>query len=266
MGWWPSLSAGLIGGCAVLVRPVGVLYCVPLLICLFLALRRRALRPALIFTAAFLLFPLLWASRNYLRADYFGVSTVGPGDLFFYRASGTLAVRMPGDYQANALKVRGVFVAQTCEDLERAYGRDCSQVTDSQRTAYYKRKGTRIILNDLPGYFRSSALGLPYMLFGGGVDTLSRISNVKPATAKRLVLFITIPEACLAVIGCWYWFRRQRYLCYLLTFTVVYFFAISMAGIDAYSRYRVPVMPMYALLVGGGAAATIRSIPRLGRF
>src|SRR5271165_6021077 len=68
-----SAAAGLLGGCATLVRPVGVLYFVPLSICLFLALRRRALRPALIFVATFLLLPALWTARNFTKGHYLGI-------------------------------------------------------------------------------------------------------------------------------------------------------------------------------------------------
>jgi predicted membrane-bound dolichyl-phosphate-mannose-protein mannosyltransferase len=44
--------------------------------------------------------------------------------------------------------------------------------------------------------------------------------------------------------------------------TVLYFLVIS-AGAEAYSRFKVPVMPMYALLIGGGAAGIIRWIQRI---
>ena len=130
------------------------------------------------------------------------------------------------------------------------------------RAAYSARMGTNIILNDLPGYLRTTVLGLAYIVFGGGVEALSKVSNVSPFLARCLVLLITLPQACLALIGCWYWFGRERNLCYLLVLTVVYFLLIS-AGAEAYSRFRVPVMPMYALLVGGGAATTVQLIQRV---
>src|SRR6266480_3104565 len=257
-----SVSAGLLGGCAVLFRPVGVLYFVPLSIYLFLVLRRRALRPVLVFSASFLLIPLLWITRNYLQADYWGISTVSAEDILGFRAAGTLAVRMPGDYLTNVVRIRGVLLRQACEDLERTYRRDCQRVAESQRAAYITRVGTKIILNDLPGYLRSAVYGLAYLVFGGGTEALSKIANVDSLVAKRAVLFITLPEAGLAVIGCLYWFRQEKNLCYLLLLTVIYFLAMT-AGPEAYSRYRVPVMPMYALLIGGGAAATIQSIQRV---
>jgi len=88
---------------------------------------------------------------------------------------------------------------------------------------------------------------------------------VSPRIAERLVLLITLPLALLAIAGCWYWYRRDRNLFYVLALTVAYFFAVS-AGAEAYSRFRVPVMPMYALLAAGGAALLLQAFRRLTRF
>jgi len=256
-----SAAAGILGGFSALVRPVGVLYFVPLSICLILTLKRRALGPVIALIASFLLLPLLWAGRNVIEGDYFGLSTIGAEDLLYYRAAGALAIQQPGGYLANVLKVRTSLTDQTCTDLERAYERSCAQVTESQKAAYSTRKAISIISNNPLSYLRSMFLSLAYIVFGGGAEALSRISNLSPRIAECLVLLLTIPEACLAFVGCWYWYRRDRRLFYLLTLTIAYFLIIS-AGAEAYSRFKVPVMPMYALLIGGGAALIEQSMRR----
>jgi 4-amino-4-deoxy-L-arabinose transferase-like glycosyltransferase len=256
-----SAAAGLLAGLAVLVRPVGILYFVPLSVYLLLVLRRHALRPILILTASFLLFPLLWATRNYVEAGYFGISTAGAQDLLAYRAAGALAVRQPGNYLDNVLKQRERLLAQACDDLKRMYQRDCISVPEPQRASYAVSTGEKLILTNLSGYLRSTLLGLAYTVFGGGAEAVSKMSNLDLRRSEFVVLLITLPEASLAVIGCWYWYRRDRNLCYLLMLTVVYFLLIS-AGGEAYSRFKVPVMPMYALLIGGGAAAVVHWIQR----
>ncbi len=248
-----SAAAGLLGGFSALVRPVGLLYFVPLSLCLFLALKRRASGPVMVLIASFLFLPLLWAARNFVEGNYFGLSTIGAEDLLYYRAAGALAIQRPGNYLNNAMKIRSSLVDQTCADLERAYERDCAQVTESQRAAYATHKGMRILLNNPLSYLRSMFLSLAYIVFGGGAEALSRISNLSPRMAEYIVLLFTIPEACLALVGFWYWYQRDRKLFYLLTLTIAYFLIIS-AGAEAYSRFKVPVMPMYALLIGGGAA------------
>ena len=257
-----SAAAGLLGGFSAMVRPVGLLYFVPLSICLILTLKRRALGPAMVLIASFLFLPLLWAARNFAEGNYFGLSTIGAEDLLYYRAAGALAVQQPGGYLANVVKVRSSLIDQTCSDLEQTYQRACSQVTESQQAAYFTRKGMTIIRSNPVSYLRSTVLSLAYIVFGGGAEALSRVSNLSPRVAECIVLLCTVPEACLALVGCWYWYRRDRRLFYLLTLTIAYFLIIS-AGAEAYSRFRVPVMPMYALLIGGGAALIEQSMRRV---
>lgn len=249
-------GAGLLGGYAVLVRPVGVLYFVPLSLCLFLVLRRRALRPVLILVVFFLILPVLWATRNFVEGGYFGISAVGAEDILYYRAAGAIAIQQPGSYTTNILKVNGELIQQTCSDLEQMYQRDCSQITDKQQAAYASRKGMSIIRNHPLSYLHSMTVSLAYLVFGGGAEALSRISHLSPRIAEGIVLLFTVPEVFLALIGCRYWYRRDRILCWLLVLTIAYFLGIS-AGGEAYSRFKVPIMPMYALLIGGGAAGMV---------
>jgi hypothetical protein len=248
------MAAGLLGGSAVLVRPVALLYFVPLSICLVWALRREALRPVLIFVVYFLFFPLLWATRNFVEADYFGISTVGAEDVLYDQAVGALAIQRPGNYSANVLAVQHELDAQWCVDSERMYKLSCSQVPDSQKAGYCMRKGLSIILRNPLSRFRSILQVLTYMLFGGGAEALSRISHVTPRMAQFMILIFTVPYLCLAVVGCRYWYRCNRHLCYILVLSIAYFLLISALGVQADSRLRVPVMPMYALLIGGGTA------------
>lgn len=251
-----SACAGLLGSCAALVRPVGLLFFVPLSICLFITLKRRALRPVIIFMLSFLLLPALWAARNYIEGGYFGLSTIGAENLLYYRAAGALAMQEPGNYLANAARINTTLIDQTCADLESIYKRDCSQITPAQKASYAIHKGKSIILRHPLSYLRSTLVSLAYVIFGDGAEALSRVSGVTPRLAEYIVLLFTVPEAFLAVAGCWYWRHQNRNLFWLLALTVIYFFAIS-AGAEAYSRFKVPVMPMYALLIAGGAAQLV---------
>ena len=249
-----SAIAGFVGGCAALVRPISVFYFVPLSLCLILALKRRAFGPVLVLVVAFLILPLLWATRNYIQGDYFGLSTIGAEDLLYYRAAGALAIEQPGTYLANVARINLVLNEQTCPDLESQYHRSCSRASEAEIASYATRKGVSIILSHPFSYLRSSLLSLAYIIFGGGAEALSRVTDLSPRASEVTVLLFTIPEACLAVIGCWYWYRREASLCGVLVLTVVYFLLIS-AGAEAYSRFRVPVMPMYSLLIAGGGVS-----------
>jgi Dolichyl-phosphate-mannose-protein mannosyltransferase len=252
-----AMMAGLLGGCATLVRPVAILYVVPLSFSIVFTQRRRALRTLAVFILSFLLLPALWIARNRIDAGYTGLSTISSEDILFYRAAGALAIQRPGDYFSNVEKTRGFLMNQSCLELERIYRQDCRQLADSQKAPYYARKGMSIIAGAPSSYLRSALIGLLYTVFGGGAEALSKITHVSPLMAERIILFLTIPEACLSLFGCWYWYKKDRYVGCLLILTVAYFLIVS-AGAEAYSRFRVPVMPMYALLVGGGAAQVLQ--------
>jgi 4-amino-4-deoxy-L-arabinose transferase-like glycosyltransferase len=253
--------AGVLGGCATLVRPVGVLYFAPLSVFLFLMLKRRRVAHSVAFLAAFSFLPLLWAARNYIEGSYCGVSTIGAESLLYYRAAGALAVSLPGKYLANVSLTRQQLIDHTCGDLEHLYGKHCSQITESQRASYASHKGLNIIRGHPWGYAKSVSWSIVYMVLGGGTEAISRVTHVNPRTAAYFVLLVTVPGACLAIIGVRYWYRIDRNLCYLVCLTLAYFFATS-AGAEAYSRFRVPVMPMYALLIAGGAASIVQTIRR----
>jgi hypothetical protein len=154
------------------------------------------------------------------------------------------------------------MIDQACGEMENLYQRKCLDVTEPQRAAYASRKGKKIIADNPFSYLRSALVSLAYSVFGGGAEAMIRLNYVSPLMAKYLVLLFTVPEACLAIVGCWYWYRRARNLCCLLVLSIVYFLMIS-AGAEAYSRFKVPIMPMYALLIGGGAASVVGILKRV---
>jgi hypothetical protein len=256
------VAAGILGGCAVLVRPVTILYFVPLSFCIVFGLRRRALRTLIVFVLSFLLLPALWIVRNHIDAGYPGLSVISSEDILFYRAAGALAIRLPGNYFSNVESTRGHLISQSCAEMERIYGRDCPQLSDSEKASYFTTKGVGIILRSPLSYLRSVLVGLIFTVFGGGAEALSKATHVNSRTAKYVILLITVPELCLAILGCWYWYKASQIFCCLLVLTVSYFLIIS-AGAEAYSRFRVPVMPMYAMLIGGGASEVLQIFHRI---
>ena len=62
-----------------------------------------------------------------------------------------------------------------------------------------------------------------------------------------------MPLAVLAVLGIPYWWRRDRAFAWLVLLVIVYMFGMAL-GAEAYSRFRVPVIALYAILCGGGVA------------
>ena len=56
------------------------------------------------------------------------------------------------------------------------------------------------------------------------------------------------------MIGAIYWWRIDRAAAAIAVLVIAYMIGMSL-GAEAYSRFRVPVLPLYAMLAGGGAAA-----------
>jgi len=83
------------------------------------------------------------------------------------------------------------------------------------------------------------------------------MTGVSESAARMIALTYTVPLAVLALIGLPYWWRADRLAAALLMLTVTYFVMMSL-GAEAYSRFRVPFLPLYAMLAGGGAAELAR--------
>ena len=116
----PFLSAaiaGILGGIAVLIRPIGAI--LPFLLPIpFLATRAISRRNRIVAAGAtlFLAFviPFLWSVRNYRVAQFAGISTVGAINLYYYRAANAVA------------REQGVLL----EDTQKAFGKQLGVTYD----------------------------------------------------------------------------------------------------------------------------------------
>jgi uncharacterized membrane protein YccC len=88
---------------------------------------------------------------------------------------------------------------------------------------------------------------------GGSASLLSELTGVGEPIARMLSLVYTVPLAVLAVLGIPYWWRQDRAFTWLVLLVLVYMFGMAL-GAEAYSRFRVPVITLYAILCGGGVA------------
>jgi len=82
---------------------------------------------------------------------------------------------------------------------------------------------------------------------------MSGITGLAESTTRLIAFAYTVPLAILAVLGTGYWRRVDRLAMWLMLLTSAYFVMMAL-GVEAYSRFRVPFLPLYAMLAGGGAA------------
>jgi len=249
--WNNWIPPGLLAGISVQIRPVGLFLFVPATIYLLLMRHTSKAKAILGFLVAFSLFPAAWAARNYYQTGYFTVSSITGTNMLLWRAAGTLAIRDPGDFHVNLVKRQTELQRQACEDLQRLNGKDCSAMSAAQRSEYYARLGTKIVAENVGSYARMAARSAAVMMLDGGPTSLAGITGIRQTTGIRILLVYTVPVFCLMLVGLQRFWKENRpffYLCFL----VISYFVIISAGAEAYSRLRVPIDPICALLTAAG--------------
>jgi len=244
-------TAGLLAGASVLIRPVNVLFFLPAALYLLLARRSFGLRAALCFSFAFVILPVTWVIRNYRETGYSTLATISGTNMLLYIAAGALAINDPGEFDANLERRQTQLEAQACDDIASLYGADCSQVTIPRKSDYYSRLGRTIILAHPLAYLEVALRGDAEMILGGGVVRLSKMTGASPRVGRILILLYTIPLFCFACLGLLVLWKTNRQL-FALIFLVILYFLIISSGAQAYSRFRVPIIPLYAFAAAVG--------------
>jgi hypothetical protein len=250
-----GVVAGLLAGASALVRPVAILLGVAMAIAVAVAAPRAVrTRLAVTIAAASLLIPAAWTARNYARTGVVTFSSISSINLLLYRAAGTLAIRDPGGMDANIQRRQSELEASACRVAEARFGRACDEIPITQRATVYSRLAMPIILGDPIATAKQAARAFVMIMFGGGANLLSAWSGIGESSARALAFAYTLPLFLLAAAGALYWWRLDRLAASLMLATIAYMVVMSL-GVEAYSRFRVPILPLYAMLAGGGAAA-----------
>lgn len=252
-------AAGLLAGASALIRPVSILLLLPAGTYLLFARRGFKVRAAFSFCLAFVCLPLTWATRNYYETGYFTVSSISGASMLLYRAAGVLAVNDSGEFYANLEKRQTELQTQACADIRSLFGTDCSQVTIPQKLEYYSRLGRRIILARPLAYAKLVLRGDAVMLLGGSLTRLREMTGTGPHVGMILLLSYTFPVLCFAIMGLVTLWKTNRQLFLLVFLVSLYFLAIS-GGAESDSRFRVPIIPIYALAAATGLDSILRRL------
>jgi len=250
-----AILAGMLAGATALVRPIAILLGVPLAIAIVIgADRRRRIVAAAALLAAFAVLPAFWIVRNARETGVATLSSLAGINLLQYRAAATLAIRDPGGIDANLIRRRGELEQMACRELESRYQRPCATLSWAERSGVYADTAWPIILGDPAATGRQAARALGMIVFGGGASLIAEVTGVSESTARLLSLGYTVPLAVLALLGIPYWWKRDRAFTCLVVLVIAYMFGMAL-GPEAYSRFRVPVIALYAILCGGGIAS-----------
>ncbi len=248
--WW-SFALGFVGGSSVLVRPVALFLPLPIGLYLLLTRRTRALVPFLLMVAGFAVLPISWAWHNWNHVGVATLSSISADNLLLYRAAGALAEETVGPFDRNLPQAQEALAAAARQEGERTLGPAFEHLPHAKRARVYTRVALRVLEDHPWGALRLTARGVATTLLGGGATDLMAVTGLPPAVARAVVLSYTAPVLLAAILGWVYLFRRHGRMFWATILFVLYFVGIS-AGAEAYSRFRVPAMPMYAIAASAG--------------
>jgi hypothetical protein len=256
-----ALLAGMLAGTTVLIRPVSILLFAPICIFILLAETEDKFRTIVAFTAAFLLLPTLWSARNYRETGQFTISAIGGFNMLDYRAAGVLAINDPGTFTDNFERRRAEMEALACRQLKQNSNRECANMPATEKSKYYWQLGQSIVRQHPGAYLKLALRGAAEVMLDGGTDTLAQVTGIMPHRGVRILMAYTFPLFCLSLLGLASWWEAERNFFWLAALVILYFVVIS-AGAEAYSRFRVPVVPIYVILSATGLDAVIRRLQR----
>jgi hypothetical protein len=250
-----AVMAGLLAGAAALVRPVAILLGVALAIAIAIGSPRgHRARPAAAIVIVSLVICGSWIARNYMQTGVATFSSISSVNLLLYRAAGTLAIRDPGGIDVNIGRRQAELDAAACRAAAQRFGRDCASLPITQRATVYSGLALPIIFGDPAATAMQAGRAFVMIMFGGGANLVAEITGIAESRARLLAFGYSVPLAVLAGVGLSFWWRVDRLAWWLVVLTIAYLVVMSL-GTEAYSRFRVPFLPLYAMLAGGGAAA-----------
>jgi hypothetical protein len=186
-------------------------------------------------------------------------SSLGSINLLRYRAAGTLAIRDAGGLDANLPRRQAELEAAACRIAEQRFGLPCVAISITRRATVYGGVALPIIFGDPVATAQQAARAFVMIMFGGGANVIARTTGISESAARFAALIYTVPLALLALIGVPHWWKHDRAAATVMLLTVSYLILVPL-GAEAYSRFRVPFLPFYAMLAAGGFAAICKRV------
>ncbi len=268
--WWYGLAhrklifhalSGLLFGFATLTRPILLYF--PLLLLPITLITGFSDRSKRVWKAAALLIAFAvpagsWMAYNQVRTGSFLLSTIDGVNLLYYRAAGTMAEvdNLPIEYERQRLR-------EQLPDTELSTPADYARLRKEQIDLAMRVlrehpwcaikvwiKGAWVMVRDT-GWIQTLTLA------GISVRGHDKPSFIFRLPAALFSIGILYAGVVLGIIMMWVQRARKKLL--ILLSVLGYFLLIS-AGPEAYARFRVPIVPLLAVLSGAGWYWTYRRI------
>jgi 4-amino-4-deoxy-L-arabinose transferase-like glycosyltransferase len=254
-------ASGLLLGLSCLVRPVSF-YLLPLLGLAALVLARgpwpRRLALVGVLAAAFAISAGPWFVRNEVVAGLPAMSSADGYNLLVNDAGGTL------------VESQGLSYGQASELLlARVRARVGAHASAGDEAAAERSVAIDVIAHNPGGFAVSELKGTEQILFGtakaktfqrlgrGNQDAVPRLVRIGIVGASLLLLALTYIGF---VVGTADLFRTRRWQELAAVFVPVVYMIVVTAGPVSNARFRVPFMPLIAVMAGGGLALAWRRI------
>ena len=249
-----GLSVGVLLGCATLCRPIAVALAPGLL--LFYAWRARsgwraALGEYLVLNVASGVVIGAWVLRNVATAGVLTLTAMGGVNMYLHRAAHVQAT------------VSGRAVEDVRAELQRTFDAQTSRMSERDKLRWLDERGRNAVVAHPGAYLEASVRGLALML-GPDRDAMPQLLGFTPGSARaraaavvgwaQLLGFYAI--AGLGAVRAWRGASSREGLV-LIGVVLVYFVAIG--GPEMYPRFRMPLMPLVAILGGCAFAEESRT-------
>jgi hypothetical protein len=256
------IIAALLAGALVLIRPVAIVF---FGVIAFYLLRRIDWRRIAIFAAISASIPFAWAARNAYRTGVFTVSSIAGANMILYRGAAAIAIENDGEFKDELVIEQSTLLATADAEIEDAmHIPDAQELPHAVASREYARIARRTLLEHPYGAVMVTLRGLLVNIFDSDWDSIMMVSAIDSSTVQIAIDAWTAALFVLAVIGFFALWRRDRALALLAGLTIGYFLFIS-AGGEAEARFRVPIVPQYAIMAAAGVEAAIRGVKAEGR-
>ena len=257
VGRWPI--AGVLTGVLVLIRPVAVVYFV--VVAAYMLLRRARVRDVIVYALLAVALPCGWAVRNFAHTGVFTVSSISGTNLLLFRAGGVLAILDYGDdFDADRTDEAAGLLDDANAEIERTlHIDDANELPHAVRARDYARVALRVVRQHPLAFAELTLRGLLVNLLDSRAEAMTIVCRLHESIVVTVLGAWTAALLVFALIGAW--MLRRDELGLLAILTIAYFILIS-AGGESESRFRVPVVPQYAIAAAAGIDVVRRAAAR----
>lgn len=259
--WRRAVAAGVLLGAAALCRPIGLFLGPAVTPAIVIRDARlgwsRAARTGAALNLAFFLILSVWILRNFATFGVASLSPMGAVNLYFHRAAYIQA------------RVDHVSVDDVRNRWERDFEDRSASWSEPARMAWLGAEGRRIITAHPATYLQLYGEGLWRMFGPERNHILPRLGIAGDTIWSPLILATSLLQLgivyVLALVGSVKGLVHpvRRTMTFMLLCLIAYF--VLMAGPEAYARFRVPLMPLLAVLAGMAVSIGSRAGLRAGR-